>query len=145
VAIGEGQRSALTTSCIGGVAPPHKRRMLRGMDRSRKARMTASFSVAVAAAIAFLMTAPVAAAFQVEGKDGPPAAGDNAAAPNVPAYEKQNLSDRQAVTRGMTSLGTTKLGNTTIHFGASRPGMFERNNNSPFLDNPAARTVPSQR
>jgi hypothetical protein len=108
--------------------------------------MKATFPVAVAAAIAFLVTAPLAAAFQVQGHDGPPATSDDqAAGPDQPAYAKQNLSDRQAVTRGMTSLGTTKLGNTTIHFGASRPGMFDSNSNSPFLDNPAARTVPSQR
>jgi hypothetical protein len=120
--------------------------MLHRMDRSREARMTASFPVAVAAAIVFLMTAPLAAAFQLQGRDGPSATSDDRApSPDDPAYVKQNLSDRQAVTRGMTSLGSTKLGNTTIHFGASRPGMFDGNGNSPFLDNPAARTVPSQR
>ena len=109
--------------------------------------MKTLFPATMAAAVAWVMSAPLALAFQIQGHDGPPAAigDDDAVSPDMPAYTRQNLSDRQAVTRGMTSLGTAKLGNTTIHFGASRPGLFDGNNNSPFLDNPAARTVPSQR
>ena len=104
--------------------------------------MKASFAIVAAAATIFLSAAPFAAAVEVQGRSTVPAAGDPAPDPND-LIQRQNLSDRQAATRGMTSLGTTRLGNTTIHFGASRPGMFERN--GAFLESPAARTVPSQR
>ena len=97
-----------------------------------------------AAAILVLASAPFAAALELQGRSTVPGTDDPAPDPHD-VLQRQNLSDRQAVTRGMTSLGTAKVGNTTIHFGASRPGMFDRNDNSPFLDNPAARTVPSQR
>jgi hypothetical protein len=106
--------------------------------------MKAWFARAALAAILFLMSAPFAAALELQGRTTVPGAGDPVPDPND-VLQRQNLSDRQAVTRGMTSLGTAKIGNTTIHFGASRPGMFDRNYNSPFLDSPAARTVPSQR
>jgi hypothetical protein len=96
------------------------------------------------AAILVLTSAPFAAALELQGRTRVPGADDPVPDPND-VLQRQNLSDRQAVTRGMTSLGTAKIGNTTIHFGASNPGMFDRNYNSPFLDNPAARTVPSQR
>ena len=102
-------------------------------------------SLAAAAALIVLMTAPFAAALELQGRSTVPATGDDPVTNPDDVQQKQNLSDRRAVTRGMTSLGTTKLGNTTIHFGASRPGMFGGNYESPFLDNPAARTVPSQR
>lgn len=103
--------------------------------------MKASFTAAVLGTMVFLTSAPFAAAFEVQGRSTVPAtSGDRVPEPDE---AKRNLSDQQAVTRGMTSLGTTKLGNTTIHFGASRPGMFERNDL--FLESPAARTVPSQR
>lgn len=106
--------------------------------------MKASFAAAAAAAMV-LFTAPFAAAFQVQGRSAVPAAsGDQVPDPDD-VVQKQNLSDQQNVTRGMTSLGTTRFGNTTIHFGASRPGMFDRNQNELFLESPAARTVPSQR
>jgi hypothetical protein len=107
--------------------------------------MKASFAAAAAIALAFLSTAPLARAFEVQGRSSVPPAADDPAPNPDDLRQRQNWSDRQAVTRGMTSLGTTKLGNTTIHFGASRPGFFERNDNSPFLESPAARTVPSQR
>jgi hypothetical protein len=106
--------------------------------------MKACFALAAVAAILVLASAPLAAALELQGRTKVPGADDPAPDPND-VLQKQNLSDRQAVTRGMTSLGSAKLGNTTIHFGASHPGMFDRNVNSPFLDNPAARTVPSQR
>jgi hypothetical protein len=106
--------------------------------------MKAWFARAALAAILFLMSAPFAAALELQGRTTVPGADDPVPDPND-VLQRQNLSDRQAVTRGMTSLGTAKIGNTTIHFGASNPGMFDRNYNSPFLDNPAARTVPSQR
>lgn len=96
------------------------------------------------AAILFLTSAPFAAALELQGRTKAPGAEDAVPDPND-VLQRQNLSDRQAVTHGMTPLGTAKIGNTTIHFGASHPGMFDRNYNSPFLDNPAARTVPSQR
>jgi hypothetical protein len=103
--------------------------------------MKASFAAALAAAMVFLIATPFAAAFEVQGRSTVPAtSGDRVPEPDE---VKRNLSDQQAVTRGMISLGTTKLGNTTIHFGASRPGMVERNDL--FLESPAARTVPSQR
>jgi hypothetical protein len=101
-------------------------------------------ALAAVAAMLVLTGAPLAAALELQGRSTVPGAADPPPDPND-VLQRQNLSDRAAVTRGMTSLGTAKLGNTTIHFGASRPGMFDRNYNSPFLDNPAARTVPSQR
>ena len=101
-------------------------------------------ALAAVAALLVLTSAPFAAALELQGRSTVPGAGDPAPDPND-VLQRQNLSDRQMVTRGMTSLGTAKIGNTTIHFGASRPGMFDQNYNSPFLDNPAARTVPSQR
>jgi hypothetical protein len=107
--------------------------------------MKASFPLILASAIALFAGVPFAQAFQIQGNGGPPASPDPATNPDDPDYARQNLSDREAATRGMTSLGTTRLGNTTIHFGASRPGMLEGNSNNLFLDNPAARSVPSQR
>jgi len=101
-------------------------------------------ALAGVAAILVLTSAPFAAALELQGRSTVPGAADPPPDPND-VLQRQNLSDRQAVTRGMTSLGSAKVGNTTIHFGASRPGMFDRNYESPFLDNPAARTVPSQR
>ena len=106
--------------------------------------MKASLAAVAAAALIVLMTVPFAAALELQGRTKAPGAEDAVPDPND-VLQRQNLSDRQAVTHGMTPLGTAKLGNTTIHFGASHPGMFDRNYNSPFLDNPAARTVPSQR
>jgi hypothetical protein len=106
--------------------------------------MKASLAAAAVVAMVFLIAAPFAAAFEVQGRSTVPAAGGDRVPDPDDARQQQNLSDQQAVTRGMTSLGTTKLGNTTIHFGASRPGMFDRND-SLFLESPAARTVPSQR
>ena len=99
---------------------------------------------AALAAILVLTSAPFAAALELQGRTKVPGSDDPVPDPND-VLQRQNLSDRQAATHGMTSLGTAKLGNTTIHFGASHPGMFDRDYNSPFLDSPAARTVPSQR
>jgi hypothetical protein len=109
-----------------------------------EAAMKASFALAAAAALGCLITAPVAAAFEVQGRSTVPEAGGDRAPGPDDVRQQQYLSDQQAATRGMTSLGATKLGNTTIHFGASRPGMFGGSSNSPFLESPAARTVPSQ-
>ena len=105
--------------------------------------MKMSFAIIAAAATVFLGAAPFAAALELQGRGTVPPAGDDRAAGPDDVWTRQTLSDRQAATRGMTTLGTTKLGNTTIHFGASRPGMFDRNDT--FLESPAARTVPSQR
>ena len=102
------------------------------------------FTLAAVAAILLLTSTHFAAALELQGRSTVPGAADPVPDPND-VLQRQNLSDRQAVTRGMTSLGTAKIGNTIIHFGASHPGMFDRNYNSPFLDSPAARTVPSQR
>lgn len=106
--------------------------------------MKTGFALAAVAATLLLTSAHVAAALELQGRSKVPGADDPLPDPND-VLQRQTLSDRQAVTRGMTSLGTARIGNTTIHFGASNPGMFDRNYNSPFLDSPAARTVPSQR
>ena len=102
------------------------------------------FALAAVAALLVLASAPLAAALELQGRTKVPGADDTVPDPND-VLQRQNLSDRQAVTHGMTPLGTAQIGNTTIHFGASRSGMFDRDYNSPFLDSPAARTVPSQR
>ena len=102
--------------------------------------MKVLFAVA-AAAIALLTTAPLALALELQTSHPPAADADQA--PDADAARK-NLTEPRPTIPGMTTLGTTKLGNTTIHFGASRsPGAYS--GNDWFLDGPAARTVPSQR
>ena len=102
--------------------------------------MKLCFAVA-AAAIALLTSTPLA--FALELQTSHPPAADVDQAPDADAVRK-NLTEPRPAIPGMTTLGTTKLGNTTIHFGASRsPGTI--GGNDWFLDSPAARTVPSQR
>ena len=102
--------------------------------------MKVLFAVA-AAAIALLTTAPLA--FALELQTSHPSADAADQAPDADVVRK-NLTEPRPAIPGMTTLGTTKLGNTTIHFGASRSSGAVGGNDW-FLDSPAARTVPSQR
>jgi hypothetical protein len=98
--------------------------------------MRLSLSIS-AAAIAFFALAPIASALTLQTAP-PPAAGDGQV-PD-PNDVRPHLQGQPREDSGVT----TKIGNSTFHFGMSSRSGADYGGNSLFLDSPASRTVPSQ-
>jgi hypothetical protein len=98
-------------------------------------RLSLSLSAAV---IGFFALAPVASALTLQTT--PPPAADNGQVPD-PNDVRPHLQGQPTEDSGLT----TKIGNSTLHFGVSGRSGADYGGNQWFLDSPAARTVPSQR